>query len=160
MPKKKFAEDYEREAVRAENGCLIHPARWRVSRLVYKLRHGALPRHIYVCHTCDDWRCIEDGHFFLGTCKENMEDASQKGLLVRDAIVRKRMSSALKGIPKSSEARANMSAARKGMKLSMTHKANISAAIKGSGNPFFGRKHSNKTKAKISEALRGNKNAH
>jgi hypothetical protein len=32
-----------------------------------------------VCHTCDNPRCIEDGHHFLGSWKDNVRDATVKG---------------------------------------------------------------------------------
>lgn len=70
-------EDYEQAAVwRGE--CLV--SSWPAARKVYQLRHGVkLPRHIHVCHTCDNPCCINDTHHFLGTHTDNMRDMYAKG---------------------------------------------------------------------------------
>lgn len=75
--KRKTIEQYEREAKRVGK-CLIHPA-CCVARKIYMMRHGALPSHIAVCHTCDNHWCIEDKHHFAGTWKDNIRDAVRKG---------------------------------------------------------------------------------
>jgi len=78
-PKKKLSE-YEAQAVRSESGCLLHPGKGHIARIVYQLRHGAINnRRIAVCHTCDTPQCIEDAHHFLGTWKDNVRDAVTKG---------------------------------------------------------------------------------
>jgi hypothetical protein len=84
MPAKKSTAQYELEATWV-NGCLIHPAYRRLSRILYQRRHGALPTYIYVCHKCDNPNCILDAHHFLGTAKDNRQDALSKGRLVRSA---------------------------------------------------------------------------
>jgi|SRR5215469_2912772 len=74
---KKTVQQYEAEAERI-GGCLIHPA--GPSRQVYQLRHGLINNStLAVCHTCDNPLCIEDSHHFLGTWKDNVDDAVQKG---------------------------------------------------------------------------------
>lgn len=51
-----------------------------------------------------------------------------------------------------------MSKAKKGKPLSEEHKKNISKSLSGENHPWFGRKHDEKTKLKISEKRRGVKN--
>lgn len=48
-------------------------------RWLYEQTHGELPDHIYVCHHCDNPRCVRPDHLFIGTAKDNAHDAIQKG---------------------------------------------------------------------------------
>lgn len=51
----------------------------RAHRIAYLLTHGHLDRNKLVCHTCDDPMCVNPGHLFLGTEKDNMRDKMRKG---------------------------------------------------------------------------------
>jgi hypothetical protein len=42
---------------------------------------GAIPKELYVCHKCDNPRCINLDHLFLGTQYDNVHDAMDKGRL-------------------------------------------------------------------------------
>jgi hypothetical protein len=77
-PPVKSIAQYEAEATRHPDGCLVHPS--CKARTIYQLRHGPIKSsEVAVCHTCDNPKCIEDSHHFLGTWKDNIRDAVRKG---------------------------------------------------------------------------------
>jgi hypothetical protein len=61
-------------------------------RCAWELSYGPIPKGLFVCHRCDanypigdkSYRsCVRPDHLFLGTNKENIQDASKKGRMAR-----------------------------------------------------------------------------
>lgn len=50
-----------------------------VNRLAYILAYGDFDETLSVLHTCDETRCINPEHLFLGTQSDNMKDMWDKG---------------------------------------------------------------------------------
>lgn len=48
-------------------------------RFSYLLHFGEIPSHLEICHHCDNRKCVAPNHLFLGTRKDNMQDALKKG---------------------------------------------------------------------------------
>ncbi len=80
--------------VRQENGCWDWPAGTGVSgyglisyegrstgthRLAWQLTNGPIPEGMFVLHHCDNRRCCNPDHLFVGTHTDNMRDMHAKG---------------------------------------------------------------------------------
>ena len=48
----------------------------QLSYLIYK---GEIPAGVFVCHTCDNPKCVNPDHLFLGSAKDNQQDMKAKG---------------------------------------------------------------------------------
>lgn len=55
-------------------------------RISYTIFNGPIPEGMCVCHTCDNRRCIEPKHLFVGTKKDNAQDAVSKGRLKKNDV--------------------------------------------------------------------------
>lgn len=48
-------------------------------RVSWEIHNGPITDGLFVCHHCDNPSCIRPSHLFLGTQKDNLQDASRKG---------------------------------------------------------------------------------
>src|SRR5580765_3798730 len=48
-------------------------------RLVWENLNGPIPNGLCVCHTCDNRKCCNPKHLFLGTKQDNYNDMTAKG---------------------------------------------------------------------------------
>lgn len=59
--------------------CLTH-------RLSYEVFKGVIPKNTQVCHKCDNKKCMNPEHLWLGTQKENIQDAKKKKRLSKQPM--------------------------------------------------------------------------
>jgi hypothetical protein len=52
---------------------------WRVNRASWTISHGEIQKGLHVLHHCDNTKCVNPAHLFLGTQKENVYDMIAKG---------------------------------------------------------------------------------
>lgn len=69
-----------------ENGRTLHG---RAHRIAYQKLVGEIPKGILVCHKCDNRKCCNPEHLFLGTHKDNYQDSQIKGRDIHS--IRKRL---------------------------------------------------------------------
>ena len=51
----------------------------KAQRAGWLIKHGFLDTKLFCCHKCDNPICVNPDHIFLGTQKDNLNDASKKG---------------------------------------------------------------------------------
>lgn len=51
-------------------------------RISYIIHFGTIPNNKLVCHTCDNRKCVNPDHLFLGTYKDNHDDCVKKGRII------------------------------------------------------------------------------
>lgn len=59
-------------------------------RKFYELTHGELPAGVQVNHKCDNRRCINPDHMFIGTQTDNIRDMMAKGRALRYLLATRR----------------------------------------------------------------------
>jgi hypothetical protein len=59
-------------------------------RISYELHNTVIPPGMYVCHTCDNRKCVNPNHLFLGSAKDNHQDAVNKNRIIPGLSSKKR----------------------------------------------------------------------
>lgn len=50
-----------------------------VHQTAYRLWKGEIPEKYHVCHSCDNPKCFNPDHLWIGTAKDNLQDMIKKG---------------------------------------------------------------------------------
>lgn len=57
-------------------------------RIVYELITGIIPKGLCILHTCDNRKCCNPNHLFLGTRQDNAKDRDNKNRQARGEIIK------------------------------------------------------------------------
>lgn len=72
-------EYFGKTYVRGYGYLCINGFYWRVHRLMWTLAYGEIKKGKLICHSCDNPKCVNLGHLFLGTYLDNNRDSIRKG---------------------------------------------------------------------------------
>ncbi len=56
-------------------------------RRAYEYTYGPIPKGMHVCHKCDNRKCVNPSHLFLGSIGENLQDMTNKGRRARGTSI-------------------------------------------------------------------------
>jgi len=71
-------DGYGQTGKKVQGTRLAHKVAWIIT-------NGAVPEGMFVCHKCDNPRCCNPNHLFLGAPKDNSQDMASKGRSARGA---------------------------------------------------------------------------
>jgi len=57
----------------------MNTKKYRTHRLAYQLTYGSIPDELQVLHTCDNPKCCNPNHLWVGTTQDNTQDKIIKG---------------------------------------------------------------------------------
>ena len=72
--------------VKAYGKLTLNKTTWLAHRAAYFLFTGSIPKGVFVLHRCDRPLCINPKHLFLGTQRDNMNDARTKGRIYTTSL--------------------------------------------------------------------------
>lgn len=52
-------------------------------RVAYMFAHGSIPKGLHVCHSCDNPKCVNPEHLWVGTNQDNVNDKCRKNRAAR-----------------------------------------------------------------------------
>ena len=77
---------------------ICHCKSYRAHRVSYFLYNGTLSKDLFICHKCDNRKCVNPKHLFQGTSQENCQDMIKKGRLKRSKSLHKNKKSQYFGV--------------------------------------------------------------
>lgn len=91
---KELMDRFYQKFDRTENGCWewhasmlpngygaiqYHRQKTGAHRVSWIIHYGEIPSGLFICHKCDNKKCVNPEHLFLGTAKDNARDRANKG---------------------------------------------------------------------------------
>lgn len=51
----------------------------KAPNIAYLIVYGGLPKGAYICHKCDNKKCVNPNHLYAGTSQDNVIDMHDRG---------------------------------------------------------------------------------
>ena len=94
----------------------VAPGRTELAhRFAWTIRHGPIPKGAVLCHRCDERRCVNPDHLFLGT--HAMNSADRKAKMKARALLRETSGQVPPRPPEPSEDRAQIRIVYRGQEM-------------------------------------------